>query len=66
MSQRIGRPSFNPHNRLLRIESLETRANPVTAGLSGTTLIINGDEFIHDIIGVRQTLSNTIEVHDGR
>ena len=62
-------PSFftrvaNPR-RKLQFESLEDRATPATAELIGSTLFVDGDDFTHDILVVRQTNQNTIEVFDG-
>src|SRR5688500_15919639 len=63
----LGRPPFarpdKPRSRL-RLESLEDRANPVTAALNGTTLVITGSDFAHDVIAVRQTTNNIIQVFD--
>src|SRR5262245_21225233 len=50
----------------LCVEPLEPRANPVTAFLNGSTLVINGDDLVDDVIAVRQTVINTVEVYDGR
>src|SRR3954471_7991221 len=63
---RKGRPKTTSR---LHVEPLEARANPVTAVLSGSTLIIAGDNLVNDLIAVRQTApaaGSMIEVYDGR